>query len=304
MKVLCAVDGSEFSNRAIEAVGTLFHQSLKELRLIHVMDDLHLKQGLKKEGVKAMNMKKILVALEDDAKKILESSKQKAALAISQSTTKPFISIKSFLGHGHVTETIINEAQRRKTDIIVMGSRGLSDIKGYLMGSVSRKVLVHAPCSVLTVKDPIPKLCRSLLAVDGSNASKRAATFLKNYIRPSTLSLHVLSVVPNFLTDIAPKVLSKSHLKALTQPFQIRAKELTVQYREFFLKEGYEITTEVQSGDPKKVILNSLEKKKRHLAIMGTKGLTRPERFQMGSVSEWVAAYTASSVLVVRPRLG
>jgi len=303
MKVICAVDGSEFSNRAIEAVGTLFHQSVKELRLIHVMDDLHLKQGLKKEGVKARNMKKILGALEKDAKKILETSKHKAALAISQSTTKPFASIKTVLGRGHVTEAIINEAEKRNADIIVMGSRGLSDIKGYLMGSVSRKVLVHAPCSVLTVKDPLPKMSRSLLAVDGSNASKRAATFLKNWIRPSSLSIHVLSVVPNFLTDIAPKMLSKNHLKALTQPFQIRAKELTIQYREFFLKEGYKITTEVQSGDPKKVILNSLEKKRTNLAILGTKGLTGPERFQMGSVSEGVAAYTPSSVLVVRPRL-
>ena len=303
MKVLCAVDGSEFSNWAIEAVGILFHQSVKELRLIHVVDDLHLKQGLKKEGVKAGNVKKILAALQEDGKKVLETSKQNAALTISQSTTKPFVSIKTVLSRGHVTEAIIREAEKRKADAIVMGSRGLSDIKGYLMGSVSRKVLVHAPCSVLTVKDPLPKTSRSLLAVDGSNASKRAATFLKNWIRPSSMSIHVLSVVPNFLTDIAPKVLSKDHLKALTQPFQIRAQELTTLYREFFLKEGYEITAEVLSGDPKKVILHSLEKKKAHLAVLGTKGLTGPERFQMGSVSEWVAAYTPSSVLVVRPRL-
>ena len=144
-----------FQIRAIEAVGTLFHQSVKDLRLIHIMDDLHLKQGLKKEGVKARNIKKILGALEKDAKKILETSKEKAALAISQSTTaKPFVAIKTVLGRGHVIDAIINEAQKRKVDIIVMGSRGLSDIKGYLMGSVSRKVLVHAPCTVLTVKDP------------------------------------------------------------------------------------------------------------------------------------------------------
>ena len=303
MKVLCAVDGSEFSNWAIEAIGSLFHQSLKELRIIHVIDDLHLKQSLKKEGVKASNIKKVLGAIEDDAKKVLKASKRQATVAISQSTTKPFVSVKTSLGRGHVTETIIKEAEKRKVDIIVVGSRGLNDLKGYLMGSVSRKILVHSPCSVLTIKEPLPKTSRSVLAVDGSNASKRAAGFLKSWIPPSSLSLHVLSVVPNFLTDIAPKVLSKSHLKALTQPFQMRAKELTTQYREFFLKDGYTITAEVGSGDPKKVILHQLEKKKGHLVILGTKGLTAPERFQMGSVSEWVAAYTPSSVLVVRPRL-
>ncbi|NIO07252.1 MAG: universal stress protein, partial [Deltaproteobacteria bacterium] len=37
------------------------------------------------------------------------------------------------------------------------------------------------------------------------------------------------------------------------------------------------------------------------LAVLGAKGLTGPERFQMGSVSEWVAAHAGCSILVVRP---
>ena len=301
MKVLCAVDSSDFSNWAIEALGRLFHQALKEVVLLHVIDDVELKEELKKGGTKAAKIKKMLDAMETDAKSLLKVSEKKASLAINQATTRSFISLRRVLARGHVTETILKQAERRKADLIIIGSRGLSDIRGYLMGSVSRKVLTHAPCSVLTVKEPFPPTVQTILAVDGSNASKRAANSFKTWISPDFVSIHVLSAVPQFLTDVAPKVLSKAHVKALTEPFQMRAKELTVQYREFFLKEGYKVTTEVVKGDPKKVILDSLEKKKANLAILGTKGLTGPERFQMGSVSEWVAAYTHCSILVVRP---
>ena len=50
MKILCAVDGSEFSHWAVKAIGNLFHQSLKEVVLLHVIDNLPFKQGLKKGG--------------------------------------------------------------------------------------------------------------------------------------------------------------------------------------------------------------------------------------------------------------
>ena len=303
MKVLCAVDGSEFSNWAVEALGKLFHQSLKEVVHLHVVDDVQLRQGLKKEGASQAKIKKVITAMNRDGKQLLKQAASHAALEINQAHTKPFIAIRSVLIHGHVTNVITKQAAKRKIDLIVMGSRGLSNITGYLMGSVSRKVLTHAPCAVLTVKEQIPENPKIVLAVDGSNASKRAASSFKSWDLPDTISLHVLSVVPQFLTDVGPKVLSKGHVKSLMKPFELRAKEITAQYRELFLKEGYEVTADVQNGDPRKVILKQLETNKADLAILGSKGLTGPERFQMGSVSEWVASYTACSVLVVRPRV-
>ena len=52
MKALCAVDGSKFSMRAVEALGALFHQSVREVILVHVIDTSLLELGLKKEGTK------------------------------------------------------------------------------------------------------------------------------------------------------------------------------------------------------------------------------------------------------------
>ena len=303
MKILCVVDGSEFSHWAVNAIGKLFHQSLKEVVILHVIDNLPFKQGLKKEGVAAGKVKKMLGLIEKEAKKLLKEYEGQAIMTISQSMSQPFVRVRTILEHGPVSETILKQATKRKADVIVMGSRGLSDLKGYLMGSVSRKVLAHAPCGVLIVKEPLPEVPHAVLAIDGSKASLRAADSLKRWVLPDLISVHVLSVVPQVLTDLAPRVLRKSQVKALTEPLEQQAQECTSQYREKLLQENYEVTSEVLPGNPRAIILWTLEKRKADLAILGSKGLTGSERFQMGSVSEWVAAYSSCSVLVVRPHV-
>jgi nucleotide-binding universal stress UspA family protein len=49
-------------------------------------------------------------------------------------------------------EAIINVATTRKSDVIVMGSRGHGTLAGLLLGSTSQKVVAHAPCPVLIVR--------------------------------------------------------------------------------------------------------------------------------------------------------
>ncbi|MCA9471878.1 MAG: universal stress protein [Nitrospirales bacterium] len=301
MKVVCAVDGSTHSYWAVEALAMLFHQSLKEVVLLHVVDDVQLRQGMKKERASPSHMKEVITAMNHDGETLLKHAEDHAIFAINQAHTKPFVSIRTVLANGHVTNVITKQAEKRKADLIVMGSRGLSNVAGYLMGSVSRKVLMHAPCAVLTVKEKIPENPDVLLAVDGSNASKRAVRTFHSWIYPEGVSLHVLSVVPQFLAGIGPNLIAKSHAKTLLRPFQLRAREIIAHYRQFFLKDGYRVTVSVKEGEPRKVILEQLESQKANLAVLGSKGLTGPERFQMGSVSEWVSDYTSCSTLVIRP---
>ena len=56
------------------------------------------------------------------------------------------------LVRGDAATEIIDYAKERKVDLIVAGSRGLSQVRGWLLGSVSRKLVHYAPCSVLIVK--------------------------------------------------------------------------------------------------------------------------------------------------------
>lgn len=59
---------------------------------------------------------------------------------------------KSVLLRGDAATEIIEYARSQEADLIVAGSRGLSQVKGWLLGSVSRKLVHYAGCSVLLVK--------------------------------------------------------------------------------------------------------------------------------------------------------
>lgn len=52
------------------------------------------------------------------------------------------------------TDAIIESAEKLGADLIVMGSRGEGMAKRILHGSVSTKVIHHAPCSVMVIKQP------------------------------------------------------------------------------------------------------------------------------------------------------
>jgi nucleotide-binding universal stress UspA family protein len=60
---------------------------------------------------------------------------------------------------GHVVSddpatAIIDVAEREGADLVVVGSRGLGGVRRFLRGSVSSRVAVHAPMSVLVVHEP------------------------------------------------------------------------------------------------------------------------------------------------------
>ncbi|MBT6910920.1 MAG: universal stress protein [Rhodospirillaceae bacterium] len=60
--------------------------------------------------------------------------------------------ITSLMVEGDPAEVVLDLATKHKADMIVMGSRGLSDFKGLLLGSISHKVSAQAECTCITVK--------------------------------------------------------------------------------------------------------------------------------------------------------
>lgn len=81
---------------------------------------------------------------EEFGKKVLNEAKRTLALAGIQAEI-------AFVRGDAATE-IIAYAKERKIDLIVSGGRGLGPVKSWILGSVSRKLLHYAPCSVMVVK--------------------------------------------------------------------------------------------------------------------------------------------------------
>lgn len=300
MKVLCAVDGSEFSHRAVEALASLVGLGLDEVVLLHVVETGLLPSARAgKARVKAS-----LAAVDREAEKLLQRMAATAVAALSQSATAPRTAVRTVLAHGPVAETIVRQAGRRLVDLVMVGSQGLSDIRSFLLGSVSRKVVSLAACPVLVVKRRLPQIARVVLAVDGSKHAKTAADFLRRRLLPESAHLVALSVVPPVVTDLAARVLSQSQMEALTKPLEERASRIVTAFREAFIKEGGAVTTEVLAGSPSQVIVDYARQTRADLVAVGSRGLTGTDRLLLGSVSEGILKYAPCSVLIVRGRAG
>ncbi|MEK6787241.1 MAG: universal stress protein, partial [Nitrospirota bacterium] len=187
-----------------------------------------------------------------------------------------------------------------KADLIIMGSRGLSDIQGFLLGSISRQVASMAPCSVWIVKQPTHKLLHVTLAVDDSKPSRAAAKFLRSYLLPETATVTILSSVESPVTDFAARYLSEAQLAELTKPVMERAAAFVNSVRNAFIKDGFQVVTQIQMDHVIETIVKHIEANRDELLVIGSRDLTKSERLYLGSVSESLLRHAPCSVLIVR----
>ncbi len=65
-------------------------------------------------------------------------------------------SVSGVSDEGTVVEAILAQVNQQRSDLLVVGSRGLSTAQRLLLGSVSTALVNHAPCPVLVVRPPTP----------------------------------------------------------------------------------------------------------------------------------------------------
>ena len=62
------------------------------------------------------------------------------------------IEVEVFARQGDPADAILDVAEERGSDLIVVGNKGMTGAKRFLLGSVPNKVSHHAPCSVLIIR--------------------------------------------------------------------------------------------------------------------------------------------------------
>jgi nucleotide-binding universal stress UspA family protein len=72
-----------------------------------------------------------------------------AAVATAQAAGVP---VQTFPRPGDPADAILDVAEERDADLIVVGNKGTSGAKRFLLGSVPNRVSHHAPCSVLIIR--------------------------------------------------------------------------------------------------------------------------------------------------------
>ena len=81
-------------------------------------------------------------AMRDHAREVADHAKR-----IAQETGAS--QVRAFIKAGQPARTIIAWAKEKEVDLIVLSSRGMGSVEGYLLGSVSHKVTALAECPVL-----------------------------------------------------------------------------------------------------------------------------------------------------------
>jgi nucleotide-binding universal stress UspA family protein len=199
---------------------------------------------------------------------------------------------------------IILKAEEWQADLIVLGARGLTPVGRLLLGSVSQTVVTQARCSVRIAREwsAEPKHpSRIVIGVDGSAQAQAAVRSVAGRVWPSGSEVRVIATINPSLTTAVT-------LPAV-QPW--RASEAADQYawiREFVEAAGEQlgvaglaVSTVIQEGDPKQMLIEEAERWNADCIFVGARGLNRMERLLLGSVSTAVAARANCSVEVTRP---
>ena len=213
---------------------------------------------------------------EEEAIKYLESLKTRAS-------QEGLYNCETALHYGDDPyRIIVEEAARKKADMIIIGRRGRSGVMKVLMGSVAAKVIGHAPCKVLVVPRAARIECRSiLLATDGSEHSIAAAS------EAIGIAKHCGSNIIAVSSAYSERELDE-------------AKAILKQVVEMAQKEGIPVEALTPIGRSHDVIVETAGGRGVDLIVMGAYGKTGLKKLLMGSSTEKVIGHTSCAVLVVR----
>ena len=174
-RVLVALDGSEHAARALDVACEVASRFGADLIALHVVPDKPLSEAERQmaevefaaEVGRGFDLTRFADARDDVrlmSRRLTEQAAQTAhrfRLALGErlmedakarARQQAVPSIRTVVREGDPAAAILTVAGEENADLIVMGRRGLGDLAGLLLGSVSHKVAHLAECACLTVK--------------------------------------------------------------------------------------------------------------------------------------------------------
>ena len=144
MKVLIAVDGSEYSMNALDFLAERPWKEGDEFKILAVMETLPMEFGL---GHLPETAQSYIDGMREECEKIVKEAEAK----LSQNL--PGHKIEALVVSGIVVDQICDTAADWHADLVVMGSHGRKGLERFLLGSVAEEVLKRDGCSVEIVKN-------------------------------------------------------------------------------------------------------------------------------------------------------
>lgn len=293
MKIVCAIDGSRYSEWALDWVRRLCSPDESSLLLVHAVDMTQFKAlpNLNRRARSALV--KVLEFSLEGAARLLEGAEMKAASTWGD--------VRAKLLRGRPAEVIARSARQERADLLVLGSRGTTEFQPLFMGSVSRKVLMGALCPVLVVKKPARALKRVVLGTNGSIDAWNAVAWLgqlPEQVRPAVTVVTVIPPLP--LESIRVPARALAVCDQVEGVLRREAKKLASRTAGALRKDGFPAKGIVVAGPPGAALVELAGRERADLIIVGSRSGRSAQEYFMGSVADMVVKHAPCSVLVHR----
>jgi nucleotide-binding universal stress UspA family protein len=290
--IVVAVDGTPAAGRALEFVGK-YGGERSQLHVVCANVQTRPLAVWPEASIDVRSMEEALLAPgRDIADKAAENLRSSG------------IGVESAVRLGFPADAIVREAQLRKAEIIVMGTRGRGVLGGFALGSVAMRVLHASSVPVFLVR-PESKLpaqlgrqLRVMLAQDGSESALRAAGALASlrwWLGEVDVQIVYVQQPLTYLQTVLPP-----HDDVIRQWSTEAGEGAAKAARELLGSERISNHLHLTMGDPATEIVHLAAETGCDLVMMGTRGLGAAHHALFGSVALKVAAHAAVPVALVK----
>jgi nucleotide-binding universal stress UspA family protein len=141
--IVVGTDGSETAQTAVDAAAELAKLTGARLELVSAYEPVT-SQRLRSEARQVPADLQWMVNPREDVDATLADAAERVAEAGAEART--------YAREGDPADAILDVAEELGSDLIVVGNKGMTGAKRFLLGSVPNRVSHHAPCSVLIIR--------------------------------------------------------------------------------------------------------------------------------------------------------
>ena len=141
--IVVGTDGSETAGEAVRQATELASAVGAEIHLVSAFQPVG-NQRLREERQQAPDDLQWMVNEREDVEATLRQA--------SEQIQKAGVKVDTSSRQGDPADAILDVAEEQNADLIIVGNKGMTGAKRFLLGSVPNKVSHHAPCSVMIIR--------------------------------------------------------------------------------------------------------------------------------------------------------
>jgi universal stress protein E len=282
MRLLVASDLSHRSERALWRAASLAQQQKAPLTVLHVVDE------------------SLPFTLQES---LITQTKQTLQQQLNSVIQDPALAVESVVKIGNPFQTIVQEAQLRQINWLILGAHRRRVLKEMFTGTTVERVIRHSDCPVLMVNtEPAGRYEKILLALDLSELTVpvlRQSQALGVFQEAELTIVHAFTPLAKGSMHYAgvDAGIIEEHV-AHAQQEALRELNLILRTEEF---KALNPTLVVEEGTPFQIIKQETKKRSPQLLIFGTHGYSGIKRLLLGSVAEQLLRELECDMLIIPP---